>query len=346
MVARSDSVQIVIQILILGDNCVPRWSLASSLLSPFIQFWNNLTALQAAAVISALVLTIGAVVEYWYKLKLLVVLALKWIFRKSTPFDRCIFNKLFIHSFGPILVVLGIAGEVVFEGRTFVVEDRQEEQARRIVGSLKKEAEQADEKAKKAIADSSTALNQVDSFEADIKVAKQQAADAESHLADAMHRAEALTAELNRLTTPRHLPHKAEIVSSLNAFKDTEYVFSSACFDEECFSLLKDIDAVLQLAGWKRAKSVGGFPAVKIYGTDEVVVPESLIPGIMISVDAPKPSSTLNLRIEQMPQYVRAAVTLNMVLATNVSPLENTKRKVDIEEGTSTVIRVTVGRKP
>jgi hypothetical protein len=152
--------RIIIQILILANNLALRWSLASSVLSPFIRFWNNLTALQTAAVISALVLTIGAVIEYWYKLKLLAFLVLKWILRKSTSFDRCVFRRLLLHSIGPILVVLGIAGEVVFEGRTFLVEDRQEEQARTIVGSLKKQAEQADEKAKKAIADSSTALSQ------------------------------------------------------------------------------------------------------------------------------------------------------------------------------------------
>jgi hypothetical protein len=56
--------------------------------------------------------------------------------------------------------VLGTAGEVIFEGRTFVVEDRQEDEAQRIVGSLKEEAEQADEKAKQAITASSTALFQ------------------------------------------------------------------------------------------------------------------------------------------------------------------------------------------
>jgi hypothetical protein len=53
-----------------------------------------------------------------------------------------------------------MAGEVIFEGRTFVVEDRQEDEAQRIVGSLKEEAEQADEKAKQAITASSTALFQ------------------------------------------------------------------------------------------------------------------------------------------------------------------------------------------
>jgi hypothetical protein len=137
---------IIIQVLILANNRALRWSLASSVLSPFIRFWDSLTALQAAAVISALVLTVGAVIEYWDKLKLLVVLALRWILGKSTPFHRCIFKKLFIHSIGPIFVVLGIAGEVVFEGRTFIVEDEQEEQSQRIVGSLQVHAERADEK--------------------------------------------------------------------------------------------------------------------------------------------------------------------------------------------------------
>lgn len=101
-----------------------------------MELWNNLSFLQAAAVVSALVLTVGAILEYRHQLKLIALLTAKWVCRKSTPLDRCVFRRLLVHSFGPILVVLGIAGEVVFEGRTFVVEDKQEEQARKIVGSL------------------------------------------------------------------------------------------------------------------------------------------------------------------------------------------------------------------
>lgn len=91
-------------------------------------FWNNLVLLQVAAVASAFVLTVGAILEYSHQLKLLALLAARWIRRKSKPFDRCVFKKLLLHSFGPILVVLGIAGEVIFEGRTFVVEDEQSAQ--------------------------------------------------------------------------------------------------------------------------------------------------------------------------------------------------------------------------
>jgi len=103
-------------------------------------FWNSLVAQEVAAVVSALVLAIGAVIEYWSKIKLLALLGLKWILRRSTAFDRCTFRKLLIHSIGPILVVLGIAGEFVFEGRTFVLEYRQEQQSENTVASLKARA--------------------------------------------------------------------------------------------------------------------------------------------------------------------------------------------------------------
>jgi hypothetical protein len=101
-----------------------------------MKLWNDLVFLQVAAVLSALVLTVGAILEYSHQLKRLALLAAKWMCRKSTPFDRCVFKKLLLHSFGPILVVLGIAGEFVFEGRTFIVEDRQEEQGKKTIASL------------------------------------------------------------------------------------------------------------------------------------------------------------------------------------------------------------------
>lgn len=122
------------QILIVAARSSPSWSSLSD-------SWNSLTVLQWAAVISAAILTIGAVIEYWSKIKLLTLLGLKWILGKSTPFDRCVFRKVIIHSLGPILVVVGIAGEVVFEGRAFILEDRQEEEARQSVDSLRNKAE-------------------------------------------------------------------------------------------------------------------------------------------------------------------------------------------------------------
>jgi hypothetical protein len=190
----------------------------SNLETPLIRFWNNLTALQAAAVISALILTIGAIVEYWDKLKLLASLLLKWTLRKSTPFDRCVFRKLLLHSIGPILVVLGIAGEVIFEGRTFVVEDRQEEQSRKIVGSLRDKAGQAETKAQSALDESSLA-------ETKANVAATTASSAETLAGKAQQNAGAVAKqadELNHdlLTTKTQLAtvdaKREELEKSLN----------------------------------------------------------------------------------------------------------------------------------
>jgi hypothetical protein len=186
--------------------------------TPLIRFWNNLTALQAAAVISALILTIGAIVEYWDKLKLLASLLMKWVLRKSTPFDRCVFRKLLLHSIGPILVVPGIAGEVIFEGRTFVVEDRQEEQARKIVGSLSDKAGQAETKAQSALDESSLAETEADVAATTASSAETVAGKAQLNAGAVAKQADELNHEL--LTTKTQLAtvdaKRAELEKSLN----------------------------------------------------------------------------------------------------------------------------------
>jgi len=279
-------------------------------------------------------------------------------------------------------VVLGIAGEVIFEGRTFVVEDRQEEQARQALGSV-------GDIAKEAISDSSTALSQAkdalskaaaaeaslgnaeseanraqaasssavtlaeqarteaDSFEADIRSAKKQAAEAEAHLKEATKRANALTAQLDRITTPRSVLNSPQIIASLEPYKDTEYTFSAVCQEEECTNLLKEIDAMLQNAGWKRVKPPSGFPAINIYGNEaDFAVTLSLTSGIRISIDSSDPSKTRSLQIKDLPQPVRAAITLNLDIFSNLSPQEIGEHKVGIDKGTSSVVRISVGQKP
>jgi len=64
-------------------------------------------------------------IEYWAKLVPIASLLRKWITFRSNPFERCVLRKLLIHTVGPILVVLGIAGEMIFETQTFVVQDAQ-----------------------------------------------------------------------------------------------------------------------------------------------------------------------------------------------------------------------------
>lgn len=90
-----------------------------------LDLWNNLPLLQGLSMIAALLLTVGAVIEYWTKLNILLGLFGRLLLLRSTAFERCALRKLFIHTAGPLLVVLGIAGELVFESRSFIVEDQE-----------------------------------------------------------------------------------------------------------------------------------------------------------------------------------------------------------------------------
>lgn len=150
---------IINHILTVASVCASWWSFSS-------KPWNSLALMQWGAIIATLILTAGAIIEYWEKLKQLLRLSGKWVRGKSNEFERCVFKKLVVHSLGPILVVIGIAGEVVFEGRAFILEDRQEEQAQQAIGSVLDLAEAARQKA--------------DSFERDIALASKQAGDAKT----------------------------------------------------------------------------------------------------------------------------------------------------------------------
>lgn len=103
--------------MIFAASLATRWSLSD--------IWNSAGFLETASALSTLILIIGAVVEEWPKLKQIGLLTVKWIAFRSTAFERCVLKKLITHSIGAILVVVGIVGELVFETRTFIVEDRE-----------------------------------------------------------------------------------------------------------------------------------------------------------------------------------------------------------------------------
>ena len=139
--------------------------------SSIARLWDSLTVLQWAAVVSALVLTIGAVVEYRHQLRSLSVLIAKWLVQKATPFEVCTLKKLLIHSLGPILVVIGIAGDFIFEGRAFILENRQEAGAQRTIAALKKTASENEKEAeeiRESVAPRRLTANQVATFRSDL----------------------------------------------------------------------------------------------------------------------------------------------------------------------------------
>jgi hypothetical protein len=217
-------------------------------------------------------------------------------------------------------------------------------------GKALADSDKARASASNALALATSARQEADSFEKDIASAKRQATEAESHLAEALKRAADATAELNRLKSPRSLVNIPGLITTLQVFKGTEYTFSSVFQDEESIDLLKAIDSALQGAGWKRVKPPGGFAAVNVYGRQvDFAVPVNVITGMQVSVDSEQPLAVLqSLRLDELPQPVRAAVALNLSLSSNISPPQEKSegKPVDVEPGTSGTIRIAVGKKP
>lgn len=65
---------------------------------------------------------------------------------RSTPFERCTWRRLVIHAIGPILVVVGIGGELVFESLAFVEDNRQVREANLKIEDARKDAAAANER--------------------------------------------------------------------------------------------------------------------------------------------------------------------------------------------------------
>ncbi len=276
-----------------------------------------------------------------------------------------------------LLLIAALSAELICLVRTNQLSGK-------LIGSLNAEAGEADRKARvatekagqattkadaatdasskaldnsdRANADASSALHlaqgarkEADSFEKDISSAKKQATEAEAHLAEALHGTAEAMAALNRLKSARSISNASTLVSNLEAFKDTEYTFSSVFADQESIELLKELDSVLQRAGWKRTKPPGGYPAINVYGKDvDLAVPSSLTTGVNVSVDSLEALAVLQSRPpDKLPQLIRAAIALNLGLYSSLAPTQDTLNKpVDVEPGSSTVIRIAVGKKP
>jgi hypothetical protein len=181
---------------------------------------------------------------------------------------------------GELLVILGVAGELLGDGGIFLfsshlqaIADTEIAELTTKLGTARDLAEGAASASKvakdnsdAAVKSSSDALviskaarREADSLENDIVSAKTQAADAESHLADALQRAadakqEAVeaTRELVKLKTPRSLSDEQQkrIISKLKPFAGTPFdLWVSG--DTDSTTLLRTIRALLNSAEWK-----------------------------------------------------------------------------------------------
>jgi len=287
--------------------------------------------------------------------------------------------SLFVLGFlGAGLVAVGVSGELYAESRIGTVETCIRKGNDSLFLLLSKEAGDAAASARTAHAEADAVKGIADEARADAKDAltKAQAAQrelanaeadsakaqaaaakalgtadkAESHLAEVVKRANALTEQLKRLTTPRSLTSIPQVVASLEPYKGTEYLFAGVCADVECTDLLKSIEAVLQQAGWKRLKSIGGFPSLNVLEGDSGII-VTLEVGIGITTEAPNSSELVAKQdVLHSPRHIQAATVLNFVLGSNVNPPEKPDKTpwklVSVLRGDSTTVRIVVGRKP
>jgi hypothetical protein len=308
----------------------------SKALEKSVDFWGLVLLLSTAVVV------FGLVVEYWHDVKEFWVIA-HWPMA-AFPWDK--FKTLV----GGILVTIGVAGELIVTYKASRVETQLRENSHRIEAFLTQQAGDAVQSAKTAHEEADAVKGIADEARADAKdaLAKAQAAQrelahaeadaakaqaaaskalgiadkAESHLSDVVKRANELTEQLKRLTTPRSLTSIPQVVASLRPYKGTQYLWAGVCSDVECTDLLKSIDAALQQAEWKRLPSVGTYPALLVLGKDDPGgITVTLEVGIGITVEAPNHSELIAKQdILHAPRHVQAATVLHLDLAANVYP--------------------------
>jgi hypothetical protein len=337
----------------------------SKALEKSLDFWGLMLLFATALVV------IGLVVEYWHDVQEFWM-RLTWPMA-SFPWDK------FTALAGGILVTIGVAGELLVTYKASRVETQLRENSHKIetfltqkagdaaasaktahdeADAVKGIADEARADAKDALAKSQAAQSELAHAEADAAKAQAAAAKAlgtadkaESHLKDALQLAKEASAELKRVTSPRTLTQYSKLTDSLRPFKDVEYVFSGVSADRESIDFLLKIDDLLKSAGWKRGKSLGGFPGINPRGKIEpdFLVPESLTIGTQIEVGSPTSDKELRpIPPSMWPRQVQAAAMLNALIFTNTLPAPRPidEQPVVVGVGESTQVRIDVGKKP
>jgi hypothetical protein len=245
--------------------------------------WDSLSAVQWAAAISTLVLTAGAIIEYWHKILLLLRLTWRTLTFRATPFEKCTLRKVLTHSVGPILVVLGIGGELIFESRAFILEDILAAKSANTIATLQADlakaasdargaeyaAHQAQDSAKEAKAAAGEAKNKADATSAVASEADRTASGAITVAGDARRAVGVLdnqtkrasdqlgqlTAdlgreeELNALNAPRLFRNQDEAAERWNKFPRLIHIQLEYLVENEAKRTAEQIAFVLNKAG-------------------------------------------------------------------------------------------------
>lgn len=198
------------------------------------------------------------------------------------------------------------------------------------------------------------ARKEADSFEGDIRVAKTQAAEAESHLADALQRAANAEAELHRLKLSRSLVRSENLIAALKPFSGTEYRFNVFA-DDESIQFTKAVALALHAAGWIRKQPTSaalGIPTLEVFFDQGVAehVPTCIETGVSLHAYAKESLATLRvIPFQSLPKTVLAAMALNSAIAQSISPADERNVVTGIVDPTSSEgvpMTICVGKKP
>lgn len=273
---------------------------------------------------------------------------------------------------GWMLVVVGVAGEGIFEmlqnraeGQLQTFNDILLADAQRNAGSARSSAveaanaaSRADSESDKATQASASAMALAGGLTDKITSANEKAADAvsrlagaEQQLADATRREASAEEKLRWLKTPRTLRNASALSSLLKQFEGTEYSFPTCFAEDESISLLKQIDAALHAAGWKRvAPSPVPMISMNVFGDkpDERVGLGTLT-GVEIEVDSTESTDSLNSKPStEWPKPVQVGGFLKNALSASIDPPSdsNVLKDLVVTNGSSAVVRILVGKKP
>lgn len=283
---------------------------------------------------------------------------------------------------GLLLVILGVAGEGIFESLSSNAETALRAHDEQVLADTISEAGAAKDSANTAAADAKTAGEQssqarasasnartlatgarreAGSLKQEITDAKQQAADAvsrlaeaENKLADATQRELAAEVEVNRLKTPRSLVDTDKLVAALKPFSGTEYVLN-VFLDDEAVQFTKDVAGALDAARWVRKQPMGidiGIPTMRIalgQGPAENV-PACVETGVSLHAHAKESLAILqSTPVPSLPRTVQAAIALKSAIGPSISPPDERNVAVGIidpEPGEGMPLTICVGKKP
>jgi hypothetical protein len=283
---------------------------------------------------------------------------------------------------GLLLVLLGVAGEGVFESLSSNAETALRAHDEQVLADTITEAGAAKGSASAAAVAAKTAGEQsshastsasnarilatgarqeADSFKQDITDAKQQAADAvsrladaENRLADATQRELAAEVEVNRLKTPRSLVDTDKLIAALKPFSGTEYMFN-VFLEDEANQFTKVVAGALDAAGWVRKQPTGiniGIPTMKLVlgqGPAENV-PACVETGVSLHAHTKESLAVLqSTPVSMLPKTVQAAIALKSAIAPSISPPDERNVAdgiIDPEPREGIPLTICIGKKP